>query len=86
MDLFDIHKIRTSPYHPQADGLSERMVQTSKNMITAFINEHQDNWDEHLEELSYAFNTAVHSTTGFTPFELMFHRKQKLPLDVFYEA
>ena len=30
MDLFDIHKIRTSPYHPQADGLSERMVQTSK--------------------------------------------------------
>ena len=42
-DLLDIHKLRTSPYHPQTDGVSEKSIDTAKVMITQFANENKDN-------------------------------------------
>ncbi|CAF0935772.1 unnamed protein product [Brachionus calyciflorus] len=33
-----------------------------------------------------AYNSAVHSTTKSTPYELMFGRKPKLPIDLIYEV
>ncbi|CAF0905958.1 unnamed protein product [Brachionus calyciflorus] len=53
-------------------------------MITCFINEIHDNWDEDLNLLSLAYNTAVHSTTKYSPYELMYGRKPKMPLDLIY--
>jgi hypothetical protein len=52
-------------------------------MITCFTRRKGRDWDAHLDELTYAFNTAVHSTTKFTPYQLMFGRKPKIPLDMF---
>ena len=82
-DLLDIHKTRTAAYHPQTDGLSERSVRTIKTMITAFISEDQKNWDENLHLLCFAYNTAIHATTQFSPFYLLYGRVPKIPLDLF---
>ena len=86
MDTFDIHKIRTTSFRPQTDGITERANQTIKNMIMNYVNDDQDNWDLHLNTISFAYNTAVHKSTSYTPFELMFNRKPKLPIDIFYPA
>lgn len=86
MDAFDIHKIRTTSFRPQTDGITERANQTIKNMIMNYVNDDQDNWDLHLNTISFAYNTAVHKATKYTPFELMFNRKPKLPIDIFYPA
>jgi hypothetical protein len=51
-------------------------------MVSAFIDEKQDNWDKLLPMLTFAYNTAVHGTTKCTPFELIYGRKPKIPLDV----
>ena len=51
-------------------------------MITQFIHDlKQDDWDTKLEKLSFAYNTAAHAVTKFSPFELMFGRILKLPTD-----
>ena len=34
--------------------------------------------------LAFAYNTAVHATTKCTPFELVFGRKPKIPLDLVF--
>ena len=85
-DLLDVHRLRTTPYHPQTDGITERFNRTLKVMLTNYLSSKQDDWDVYLEQLAFAFNTAVHATHGHTPFELMFGREPKLPLDLFYEA
>ena len=85
-DLLDIHRLRTTSYHPQTDGQSERFMRTIKTMLTAFVNKNRHNWDVQLNRLTYAYNTAIHKTTGFTPFELMFGRMAKLPIDIFYKS
>ena len=82
-DMLDVHGLRTSSYHPETDGLSERFIQTLKTMIKAYTNEkkNQRDWDEKLSLLQFAYNTACHSTTKYSPYYLMYGRTPKIPLD-----
>ena len=84
-DLLDVYKTKTTAYHPQADGGSEVFIRQFKQMITCFIKQqdNQKDWDEKIPFLVYAYNTATHTTTGFSPFEIFMGRKQKLPIDLF---
>jgi hypothetical protein len=36
-------------------------------MLSAFVNEHQSDWDEHLPYIAMAYRAAEHETTGNTP-------------------
>jgi hypothetical protein len=85
-DVLDIQRTRTTPYHAQCDGLSERTIQTMKEMIRHFIDLDQKNWDTLLDKLAFAYNTSVHATTGKTPFELEMGCKAKVPVDLFFNS
>jgi hypothetical protein len=86
-ELLDVHKLRTTPYHPECDGLSERFNRTLKSMITTFVtDDQQGTWDQYLPMLAFAYNTAVHCSTNTTPFEMIYGRQPKLPIDIFCES
>ena len=40
-----IHKTRTTPYHPQSDGMVERFNRTLESLLTITIRENQEDWD-----------------------------------------
>ena len=86
LELLDIEQLRTSPYHPQTDGITERFNRTLKTMISAFGNENKDNWDSLLGKLSFAYNSAEHEATKFTPYEVMFGRSPRIPVDLIFKA
>jgi hypothetical protein len=77
--IFKVKHVTTSGYHPQANGLVENHNQTLKNQLKAFINEKQSNWDEHLDVVQFAYNTTVHSATGFSPHMMLYGREAKQP-------
>ena len=55
-------------------------------MLTQFVHEHKQNdYDTKLNKLSFAYNTAIHAVTKFSPFELMFGRIPKLLIDLVYD-
>ena len=81
-EYLDIRRLRTTAFHPQCDGESERFIQTMKNMISSYINENQTNWDQNLMKLAFAYNSSVHASTKQTPFEMTFGQKPRLPCDV----
>ena len=43
--LLNIHKTRTSPYHPKSDGLIECFNRTLLSMLSLFVEDNQTNWD-----------------------------------------
>ncbi len=83
-ELLDIERSKTTAFHPECDGHSERLVRTQKECITAYVNDLQDDWDLVLPQLGYAYNSIIHGTTNNTPFEAMFGRKPKLSIDLIY--
>jgi len=85
LELLDVRRERTSPYHPECDGLTERFNRTLKTMIASYVNEDQDDWDTKLPMLAFAYNTAVHASTKCTPFKLIYGREPKIPLDLTHE-
>ena len=82
--LMGIHKTRTTPLHPQSDGMVERFNRTLESQLSKFVNEHQDDWDECVPLLLMAYRTSVHETTGCTPAEMMLGRDLRLPVDLIY--
>ena len=82
--LLGVVKTRTTPYHPQSDGLVERFNRTLLNMLATAAAEHPFDWENHLHRLSLVYNTSVHPTTGHTPFYLMYGRQVRMPIDIMY--
>jgi hypothetical protein len=60
----------STSYHPQSDGQSERTIRVLEDMLRAYVNRHRTNWDEYLTPVEIAYNSAEHSSTGFTPYHL----------------
>lgn len=71
----------SSANHPQTDGQSERTNRTIEDALKCFVNYDQDNWDTLLSTIEFAYNNAVNSSTGFTPFFADLGRHPRLPQD-----
>lgn len=69
-----IEKTRTTPYHPQGDGMVERTNSTLLTMLRTSCMQAAGQWEENLPLLLFAYRTSRHRSTGFSPFELMFGR------------
>jgi len=82
--LLGIVKTRTTPYHPQSDGLVERFNHTLLTMLSIVAKDREQDWDLHLPLVMMAYRTSVQESTGATPFSLMFGREARLPIDVMF--
>ena len=51
-------------------------------MLTKFVQTRKSSWEDYLDTCVYAYNTSVHESSRFTPYELMFGRKAVLPVDL----
>lgn len=71
--LLGIRGLRTTPYHPQTDGLTERFNQTLKQMLRKFVDDTGSDWDQWLPYLLFAYRKVPQASTGFSPFELFGH-------------
>ena len=84
--LLEIHKTRTTPYHPSSNGAVERFNATLANMISAYVKKSQEDWDEQLPLLTAAYRSSKHTTTKYTPNFLMLGREVTLPAHVLLGA
>jgi hypothetical protein len=82
--MLSIKKTRTTPYHPQSDGLVERFNRTLGAMLSQYVNDHHTDWDKNLCYVMLAYRSSVQETTRYTPHFLMFGREVRLPIDAVF--
>lgn len=85
-DQLGITKIKTSVYHPEANGLVERFNGTLKGMLKKFVQERVQTWDRYLPYLLFAYREVPSESTGYSPFELLYGRTVRGPLAVIKET
>ena len=65
--LLDIHKTRTTPYHPLSDGMVEQYNHTLEMQLSKFADYNQKDWGVHIPMLLMAYRSAFRDTSGCTP-------------------
>ena len=48
-------------------------------MLACFVNEYHDDWDLYLDAVAFAYNTSVHESTKFSPFEVIYGHRVNYP-------
>lgn len=80
--LYKVNQRFTCPYSPEGNGGAERLNRTIQNMLSKYVSIfNHDNWDVHLPQCTFAYNSTKHSTTHKSPFEITFGRIPDMPYD-----
>ncbi|GBN03698.1 hypothetical protein AVEN_258829-1 [Araneus ventricosus] len=80
-----ILKTRTTPVHPESDGMVERFNRKILNHLSLFVSKNQTDWDTHLPLFLLAYRSADYEVTGFTQADMLFCRALRLPCDILFE-
>ena len=65
--------------------MAERFNRTLLDMLSTTVGNHPASWEQNVRKgMCLAYNSSVHSSTGYSPFILMFWRQVKLPVDLMY--
>lgn len=79
--ILGCHHIKSTPYHPQTNGAIERFNSTFERQLAKLTNKYINDWDTHIKSIVFAYNTGQHAATKYSPYELQFGRKARLPPD-----
>lgn len=79
-----IHKARTTPYRPSANGQVERFNRTLMDAVRCFLDKSQNQWDLHVQQIAGAIRASVNRSTGYTPNKLMLGREVNTPAQLMF--
>jgi transposase InsO family protein len=74
-----------TPGHPQASGLCERLVQSTKNIISKLAHNSPRSWHKYVDAAMWALREVPNETTGVAPYMLVFGHLPKGPLAILKE-
>ena len=83
-NILSVKKLQTTPYHPQSNGLVERLHQTMMRMFGKLGKDKKANWPGHLAEIMHAYNATCSAMTGYNLHYLMFGWRPRLPVDFYF--
>ena len=70
--ILGIKELWTMTYHPQTNGLVERLHQMIMQMIRNLGEDKKADWPSHLAEIAHAYNATHSPVTGYSLHYLMF--------------
>ncbi|XP_071115973.1 uncharacterized protein [Haliotis cracherodii] len=83
--LLSLHQLTTTPYHPMCNGLVEKFNGTLKTMLKRMCAERPYDWDRYVAALLFAYREVPQESLGFAPFELLYGRTVRGPVQILRE-
>jgi len=71
----------STSYHPQSDGQTEVMNRVVEQYLRCFIHVQPSTWHQYLALAEWSYNTSLHSSSGLTPFEIVYGKPPPTVLD-----
>jgi hypothetical protein len=60
----DIKYLKSTAYHPQTNGLTERFNRTMMDMVRKYLRKGFAKWEDALGPIAFAYRNSVHSSTN----------------------
>ena len=83
--LLSIRRLTMSPYHPACNGLVEKFNGTLKQVLRRLCHEQPRQWHRFINPLLFAYTEARQEGTEFSPFELLYGRTVRGPVQILKE-
>jgi len=80
--ILEIKTLYTTCYHPQANGMVERVNRVLKDSLATLVGQHPQDWDRMLPYVRLALNTSVHRSVNQTPLYLLTGRDGYFPANL----
>ncbi|XP_067939845.1 LOW QUALITY PROTEIN: uncharacterized protein [Watersipora subatra] len=80
--LLGMKQMPTTPYHAMANGLVERFIGTLKSMLKNLCHQEPRQWHRYINPALFAYREVPQESTGFSPFELLYGRTIRGPMDI----
>lgn len=80
--LLGIRQLTTTPYHPICNGLVEKFNGTLKKMLRRLACDQPKQWNRYVDALLFAYREVPQESTGFSPFELLYGRTVRGPMNI----
>ena len=84
--LYQMTMSHGAAFNPRTQGSCERFNRTLIQMLSNYCQEDPKHWDEWIPFVLFAYNTSLHSSTLYTPYELVYGRKPILPMEAMMSA
>ena len=68
--------------HPQIDGQIEVVNRTLSTLLRTILQKNLKNWEDCLPFIEFAYNRSIHSTSNFSPFEIVYGFNPLAPLNL----
>lgn len=68
--ILDARLLMSTSFHPQTDGLTERMNRSIGQIFRAGLRPDQKDWLGRVDPTEFAINASISDTTRYAPFEL----------------
>ena len=82
MGKMGIKLLFSTTCHPQTDSQTEVVNRTLSQLLRTIVNKNLKSWEDCLPFIEFAYNRSTHSTTSFSPFEIVYGFNPLTPMDL----
>ena len=83
--IYKVEHHKSSPYHPQTNGAVKAVNKNIKKILSKMTQNYRD-WTDRLPYALWGYRTIVKTSTGATPFSLVYGSEEVLPVEVELES
>ena len=80
--ILSFKQLVTTAYRPMCNGLVEKFNGTLKSLIAKMSRERPEDWDIYVTPLLFAYREVPQESLGFSPFELLYERSVRGPMQI----